>query len=84
MLVLTRKLNESINIGNDIEIFVVEIKDDHVKIGIKAPKDVSVHRAEIYKSILEENSLAASTSEVALQNIGEIFPKRTSNKVDNP
>jgi len=78
MLVLTRKLNESINIGTDIEIFVVEIKDDHVKIGIKAPKDVPVHRAEIYKSILEENSLAASTSEAALQNIGELLPEKPS------
>jgi len=80
MLVLTRKLNESINIGTDIEIFVVEIKDDHVKIGIKAPKDVPVHRAEIYKSILEENSLAASTSEAALQNIGEILTKKNPRK----
>jgi len=80
MLVLTRKVNESINIGNDIEIFVVEIKDDHVKIGIKAPKDVPVHRAEIYKSILEENSLAASTSEAALQNIGELLTKKNPRK----
>ena len=80
MLVLTRKLNESINIGTDIEIFVVEIKDDHVKIGIKAPKDVPVHRAEIYKSILEENSLAASTSEAALQNIGELLTKKNPRK----
>ena len=80
MLVLTRKLNESINIGTDIEIFVVEIKDDRVKIGIKAPKDVPVHRAEIYKSILEENSLAASTSEAALQNIGEILTKKNPRK----
>jgi len=75
MLVLTRKLNESINIGTDIEIFVVEIKDDHVKIGIKAPKDVPVHRAEVYKSIIEENSLAASTPEAALQDISEILTK---------
>ncbi len=78
MLVLTRKLNESIHIGTDIEIFVVEIKDDHVKIGIKAPKDIPVHRAEIYKSILEENSLAASTSEAALQNLGELLPEKPS------
>ena len=75
MLVLTRKLNESINIGTDIEIFVVEIKDDHVKIGIKAPKDVPVHRAEVYKSIIEENSLAASAPEAALQDISEILTK---------
>lgn len=75
MLVLTRKLNESINIGTDIEIFVVEIKDDHVKIGIKAPKDVPVYRAEIFKSILEENSLAAATPGEALQKLSEILGK---------
>jgi len=80
MLVLTRKLNESINIGTDIEIFVVEIKDDHVKIGIKAPKDVPVHRAEVYKSIIEENSLAASTPEAALQDISEILTKKNPRK----
>jgi len=80
MLVLTRKVNESINIGNDIEIFVVEIKDDHVKIGIKAPKDVPVHRAEVYKSIIEENSLAASAPEAALQDISEILTKKNPRK----
>ena len=75
MLVLTRKVNESINIGHDIEVFIVEIKDDHVKIGIKAPKDVPVYRQEIYKSILEENTLAAAASKAALENASEVLPK---------
>ncbi len=81
MLVLTRKINESINIGKDIEIFIVEIKDDHVKIGIKAPKDVPVHRQEIYKSILKENELAAAASKAALQSASKAFPK---NFLKNP
>lgn len=75
MLVLTRKINESINIGNDIEVFIVEVKDDHVKIGIKAPKDIPVYRQEIYKSILEENDRAASTTTDALQGVSEFLTK---------
>jgi len=81
MLVLTRKLNESINIGRDIEIFVLEIKDDHVKIGIKAPKDVAIYRQEIYKSILEENELAAATSKTALLDMDKLIGKNFSKKV---
>lgn len=80
MLVLTRKINESINIGHDIEIFIIEVKDDHVKIGIKAPKNVPVYRQEIYKAILSENESAASTSKAALQSISEAFVKKISEK----
>ena len=79
MLVLTRKANESINIGNDIEIFIVEVKDDHVKIGIKAPKNIPIYRQEIYKAILEENKLA-STSQASLESLGEIIPKKVAKK----
>lgn len=79
MLVLTRKLNESINIGNDIEIVIVEIKDDQVKLGIKAPKKVPVYRNEIYKAILEENKLAAA-SQASLDEIDDIIPKKVTDK----
>jgi len=78
VLVLTRKINESINIGNDIEVFIVEVKDDHVKIGIKAPKNIPVYRQEIYKAILEENDRAASTSKDALQNLSDLLAKDIS------
>ncbi len=54
MLVLARRSNQSIIIGDDIEIVIVDIKGDQVKIGVKAPKNVSVHRAEVYKEIQEE------------------------------
>lgn len=80
MLVLTRKINESINIGHDVEVFVVEIKDDHVKIGIKAPKDVPVYRQEIYKSIIDENSLAAAASKADLQSASELLTQKFSKK----
>lgn len=52
MLVLSRKRNESIIIGDNIKITVVDIKGDRVRIGIDAPRNVSVHREEIHKKIL--------------------------------
>ena len=51
MLVLTRKTNESIIIQDNIEICVVNVDKDRVKIGIQAPKEISIHRAEIYEKI---------------------------------
>jgi len=52
MLVLSRKCNEQIRIGNDIIITLVEIRGDQVRIGIEAPPDVPVHREEIYQQML--------------------------------
>lgn len=59
MLVLTRKVNEEIQIGDDIEIKVLSVSGDQIKIGIVAPKHVEIHRKEIYLSIQEENNKAA-------------------------
>lgn len=59
MLALTRKVNESIMIGNDIEITILEIKGDQIKIGIAAPKSIPVYRKEIYVQIKEENKKAS-------------------------
>ena len=60
MLALSRKVNESIMIGHDIEITVLEIKGEQVKIGINAPKSVPLYRKEIYVQIQEANKEAAS------------------------
>lgn len=62
MLALARKVNESIIINDDIEITVLEIKGDQIKIGIDAPKSVPVYRKEIYKQIQESNKEAANTA----------------------
>lgn len=59
MLVLTRKKGESIIIGENIEVTVVEVQGDQVRLGIKAPKNISVHRQEIFMEIQEENKLAS-------------------------
>ena len=59
MLVLSRKIDESITIGNHIKISILGIKGNQVKLGITAPKDVAVNRTEIYENIMKENIQAA-------------------------
>lgn len=65
MLVLSRKANEKILIGDNIEITVVAVSGDNVRIGIKAPKDVKILRSEVYEEIQKQNLEAAS---VAIKN----------------
>ena len=62
MLVLTRKRDESIMIGDDVKITVVDVRGDQVKLGIEAPRHIPVHREEIYREIQEENRRAALKS----------------------
>lgn len=62
MLVLTRKHNESIQIGDDIEIKVLGIAGDQIKLGISAPKSVDIYRKELYVDIKEQNNAAANIS----------------------
>ena len=63
MLVFTRKKDESLIIGTDIEITILSIGSGNVKVGINAPRNISVHRQEVYEAIKREN-LAASQSQV--------------------
>jgi len=72
MLILTRKKNERIMIGDKIEIVVTDIQDGKVKLGIKAPKNVDIHRKEIYVDIQNENKVAAS-GEVDLDSLKKLF-----------
>jgi carbon storage regulator len=60
MLILSRRANQSIMIGSDVQITVLEIRGDQVRIGIKAPRDVTVHREEVHREITEQNRAAAS------------------------
>jgi carbon storage regulator len=59
MLILTRKPGESLYIGDDVKVTIVEIKGNQIRIGIDAPADLRIYREEIYKQILEENKNAA-------------------------
>ena len=58
MLVLTRRTGQSIMIGNDVKVTVLEIRNDQVRIGVDAPRRVQVHRKEIYEQIARENAAA--------------------------
>ena len=60
MLVLTRKLGEKIQIGDDISILIMDIKGKQVRLGIEAPSNVKIHREEIFKKIQEENIKASN------------------------
>ncbi|WP_010647614.1 carbon storage regulator CsrA [Oceanobacillus massiliensis] len=62
MLVLTRKRNESIQIGEEIEIKVLAVEGDQIKLGIEAPKSVDIYRKEIYLDIQQRNNEAANIS----------------------
>ncbi|WP_077624764.1 carbon storage regulator CsrA [Sediminibacillus massiliensis] len=62
MLVLTRKINEAIKIGEDIEIKILSIDGEQIKLGIEAPKHVDIYRKEIYVDIQQENQGAAQGS----------------------
>ncbi|MFC0559288.1 carbon storage regulator CsrA [Halalkalibacter alkalisediminis] len=64
MLVLSRKLQQAIQIADDIEIKILGIEGDQVKIGIDAPKHIEIHRKEVFLAIQEENSAAAKTISV--------------------
>ena len=87
MLVLTRKANQSIMIGDEIEIIISEIKGDQVKIGVRAPKNVGVYRKEIYEEIREANVEAINSkpdivniSVEVLKKIKDIEKKNSSEK----
>lgn len=68
MLVLTRKSGESITIGDDIRVYIQEVRGNQVKIGIQAPPNVAVHREEIYLRIQEENRRAAQVTPEMIRN----------------
>lgn len=71
MLALTRKKGESIVINNNIEISVLEIRGDQIKIGISAPKDVPIYRKEVYLQIQEETKEAMNVE--GLEALGNLF-----------
>ena len=75
MLVLSRKLNQAIMVGDDIRIVVVSVDRDQVKLGIEAPRSIAVHRSEIYEEIQRQNQAAASSA-LAPASPGEATPAK--------
>ena len=65
MLILSRKIDEKIKIGNDITITLIDVHGDQVKIGVEAPKDVKVFRQEVFDAIQNENKAAVVQTEAA-------------------
>jgi carbon storage regulator len=82
MLVLTRKLGESVTIGDDIKVSVIDIKGRQVRLGIEAPSHMAIHREEIYAKIQEENQKAAFVKAVNMEKLAAIFPKPLGGKGD--
>jgi carbon storage regulator len=76
MLILSRKTNQSIIIGDDVEISVVDIKGDTVKLGIKAPRTVKVFRQEVYEEIQRENREAARATPDIIPPLDDLFGKK--------
>ncbi|MEY8523190.1 carbon storage regulator [bacterium 1XD8-76] len=72
MLALSRKKNEALVINNDIEITILDIRGDQVKIGISAPKEVPIYRKEVYLQIQEANKEAMNAAE-NLEALGNLF-----------
>ena len=85
MLVLSRRTNESIIIGDNIEVKIVEVKGDHVKLGITAPRHIAVHRHEIYDAIKRENEQAAKTRHIDEKKVEEkLAPEKKIRKKRPP
>ena len=76
MLVLTRKLGEKIQIGDDISIVIMEVKGKQVKLGIKAPSNIKVHREEIYQKIQDENIRASNIEITDLSELEKLIGKK--------
>ncbi len=75
MLVLTRHANQSIMIGHDIVVTVLEVRGDQVRIGIRAPRHVDVHREEVFAALQQANRSAASPTPEALEALAELHPQ---------
>ena len=82
MLILTRKLGERINIGDDIVITLVEIKGAQVKLGVDAPKSIGVHRHEIYERIRKANLESSDVRDADLAGAAALLQNISSERED--
>ena len=73
MLILTRKSGEGIRIGDSITLRIIEIRGNQVRLGVDAPKNISVHREEIYELIREQNTKAAQSSPASAEELTTLW-----------
>lgn len=85
MLVLTRKVGEQINIGDEIVVRVIEVNRGNVKIGIDAPASVSIYRQEVYEKIQEQNVQASRGIWTDIENVADLFGNKAlkERKIDS-
>ncbi len=74
MLVLTRRANQSIMIGHEVVVTVLEVRGDQVRLGIKAPRSIDVHREEIFLQLQEANRDAVQPSRQKLESLQSVAP----------
>jgi len=79
MLVLTRKKGQALMIGHDIELSIIDIQGDQVRIWINAPKNVAIHRKEIYEEIRKENLSAIAGKNTDIKALNQKFRKKDEN-----
>ena len=84
MLTLTRSVGETIRIGDDIEIHVVEVRGGTVRLGFKAPREVAIHREEVYRQIAEANLLAAQVTADSLGALAAFAPVAGAGPEERP
>ncbi len=83
MLVLSRQRDETIMIGDQVEITVVDIRGDKVRLGISAPTSVAVHRKEVYEAIRRENEQAARVDTSQLERFGAAIMNNSNPRIGN-
>jgi carbon storage regulator len=76
MLILSRRLNECIMIGDEIEISVMDIKGDQIKLGIQAPRSIKIYRKEVYQAIQQENIEAVKAKPAALPSLDGLLKSK--------
>ncbi|HOE12737.1 MAG TPA: carbon storage regulator CsrA [bacterium] len=82
MLVLSRKRDESIIVGDNVVITIIDIKGEHVKLGVDAPKYISIHRKEVYEAIQAENLAASRPEAQNLESLAKVLAAKTAQSDD--
>ena len=75
MLVLTRKIGESLRINEDVKVTIIEVKGKNIRVGIEAPKETKIYREELFWKIRKENEAAASSAALDLGKVTELLQK---------